>query len=880
MRNFTLTMCFIATMLFFAGGMNAVELQNSDKTIVLLTNPDNGNDDAQYAWLMANGFKVFRIDVQSAKKTANLDAPSVGFRDTLDNADLVIVGRNAHLNSLGVLDDILVPVIAGNAFGARWSDPKLWFENGDMNVLSGKTVWMTIDKADPIFQFCKIVGDSINFTRLTGFITKVGTHSGKVIGSKGSDIGIVRFPKDVPYNGGAGAITPKSEHTVFSFNEDNGKSLSLNADGVIAYYGEIRHALGMSIEPPKVMTGSASERNVVLLTNPDNGNDADQVVWLTKNGFVPTVIDVQSSKKKVDLDAPSAGFRDTLNAADVVIVGRNAHINTWGVLDEILTPVISSNAFGARWSTPKLWFEDGDMNVQSGKKVWMTIDKADAIFQFCKVIGDSINFSTETGFVTNVGTHSGTVIGSKGADIGIVRFPKDVPYNGGVGAITPKSQHTIYSFSEGGGKKMSLNPDGQIAYYAEISRMAGLPIAAPAFIYYDNSLKTIVVPTEDAHGGDVAIIDFLQKQGFAVTKLLVNDKIIELPSAGFMDTLNNADLIAYGRDAWSNVQQAFDATTTPVIHSNLFGAQWASPDKFWFLNASMLERYETTKIKVVADPIFANSHVKNDSIEYTGPLGAGFIQTSDAHNGTVIGYGPDNSLAIVRFAKNVPYNASLSAKTPKSDHTLFPFQTGPKAMSLTCDAQAAYYGEIRRLMGSSIEAPVCFVNPSKVATLSNIVPSVGVLDPAFSSQNFYNDLTVPAGTASVTLTATTTDAKATVVDAGLILITENPQLITVTVTAEDGVTQEFYDINIITLPVAVNELAAAGLSVYPNPAKDQITVGGLQSIATITITSASGNIVSKVTTVGKVDISSLSSGLYLIKIEVDGKSYQAKIVKQ
>jgi len=323
----------------------------------------------------------------------------------------------------------------------------------------------------------------------------------------------------------------------------------------------------------------------------------------------------------------------------------------------------------------------------------------DPIFANSHATGDSVNFAYKgCAFISTPGAHNGLVLASNAGNMGVVRFAKDVPYNPEVGAKTPKSDRTVFSF-QNTPTTFSLTLDGQAAYYAEIRQKMGLSIEKPMVYSANNSDKSIVLLTDPAHGGDLALNTFLTKNGFMVSTINVTDAMIGSPTPAFQAQLDAADVIVYGRDAWSNVQNAVDATITPVIHTNTFGAQWGSPDKFWFLNASMNVQSDPKffKINVTDDPIFANSNVTGGELTYATE--AAFVTTTDPHNGTVIGdFGGD--AGIVRFAKGVPYNSDAAAKIPNSDHTLFPFQTGPSSMTLSADAQAALYAEICRMAGT------------------------------------------------------------------------------------------------------------------------------------------------------------------------------------
>jgi choice-of-anchor B domain-containing protein len=58
----------------------------------------------------------------------------------------------------------------------------------------------------------------------------------------------------------------------------------------------------------------------------------------------------------------------------------------------------------------------------------------------------------------------------------------------------------------------------------------------------------------------------------------------------------------------------------------------------------------------------------------------------------------------------------------------------------------------------------------------------------------------------------------------------------------------------------------SNLYIYPNPATDQIRIAGLTDVANVTILDLSGKVVSRTTTQSLVDISNLSTGLYIIEV--------------
>jgi len=99
---------------------------------------------------------------------------------------------------------------------------------------------------------------------------------------------------------------------------------------------------------------------------------------------------------------------------------------------------------------------------------------------------------------------------------------------------------------------------------------------------------------------------------------------------------------------------------------------------------------------------------------------------------------------------------------------------------------------------------------STVATLINLVPSAGTLDPAFvSTTTSYVD-SVSNTTRQITLTPTVTDSTATVTVNGKPVVSGTPSdqiplvvgsnIITTIVTAQDGVTTDTYTVNVVRAP--------------------------------------------------------------------------------
>jgi minor extracellular serine protease Vpr len=83
--------------------------------------------------------------------------------------------------------------------------------------------------------------------------------------------------------------------------------------------------------------------------------------------------------------------------------------------------------------------------------------------------------------------------------------------------------------------------------------------------------------------------------------------------------------------------------------------------------------------------------------------------------------------------------------------------------------------------------------------------------------------------------------------------------------------------------VGIEELNAANINLYPNPATDQITVQADRTITAIHITDISGRVVATQpvnATQTQVDVSTLASGVFFVRLETDGGTITKKLLIQ
>jgi len=88
---------------------------------------------------------------------------------------------------------------------------------------------------------------------------------------------------------------------------------------------------------------------------------------------------------------------------------------------------------------------------------------------------------------------------------------------------------------------------------------------------------------------------------------------------------------------------------------------------------------------------------------------------------------------------------------------------------------------------------------------------------------------------------------------------------------------EDYSVNIGQLAVA--DVKKNNISVYPNPAVDVINISNVSSKTKFEIYSVAGQLVNQGTTDGKVNVSKLTKGVYILSIESNGEKSQTKFIK-
>jgi hypothetical protein len=175
---------------------------------------------------------------------------------------------------------------------------------------------------------------------------------------------------------------------------------------------------------------------------------------------------------------------------------------------------------------------------------------------------------------------------------------------------------------------------------------------------------------------------------------------------------------------------------------------------------------------------------------------------------------------------------------------------------------------------------VVFRSPSNVATLSDLLVN-GVTVEGFDADIFEYDVVLPAGTSVVPIvTAVVTDANA------VVEITQAdalPGMALISVTAEDGTELE-YQIN-FTVATSTGITDKSVIKLFPNPATTNITVEWADATmgADLKIFCTSGRVVLQKrieNTSDVIDISNLSSGIYIVQLVGNNLQVRSRFIKQ
>jgi hypothetical protein len=209
-----------------------------------------------------------------------------------------------------------------------------------------------------------------------------------------------------------------------------------------------------------------------------------------------------------------------------------------------------------------------------------------------------------------------------------------------------------------------------------------------------------------------------------------------------------------------------------------------------FISMVSLVNAEITELNLVGDAVPAGWSVSNptpmtlngDVWEWSGALKAGSIKISTFADGD--------------WCFGQWLNATVEDQAiAEATYIITEGCEGPDNKWVVTDDDLGTYKITVDLSAETIVFELLTTDVADI-TLSGLSASVGTMTPTFdvTVSNFF--LNVPAGTSSVELTATTTDADATVVGDGVIDLSEGDIIVAIEVTGKDGINKFTYRVTI------------------------------------------------------------------------------------
>ena len=196
---------------------------------------------------------------------------------------------------------------------------------------------------------------------------------------------------------------------------------------------------------------------------------------------------------------------------------------------------------------------------------------------------------------------------------------------------------------------------------------------------------------------------------------------------------------------------------------------------------------------------------------------------------------------------------------------------------LTVEAKKVWLNEVKRL----IDTPFTLYTPMTEDNLVSLTINKGSLDPVFDTNIITYNASLPAGTTSVLVTATSTGC-GTVSGTGNINVSSGSGTANVVSTAEDGVTSKTYTIN-FTVATEIRKFEMNNVKIYPNPAKSNITIELNKTIkgSEVSISDLQGRTLINEAITGemiKLNTNTLNNGVYFVKIKSNKQAFTKRIV--
>lgn len=885
---------------------------------VILITPDD-RDDAQYEFLMRNGFDVEKFFPGSSLAAAGQDTI-----DKLNAADLIIVGRSPNSGDFDGDDEpvwnaLTAPLIVNSQWVARshrmgmLNSRSAYHQNEVPEVAYG----MALLPADPIFANATLDGDSMAWCMAPhDFIQNndSATNGTIVAMYDATSPLIVRWDAGTLYYPGS-TIMPAGPRTYFGFGNDDLVNLGvetvpnmfpLTADAKAVYLAEICTMTGIPVQVP--VFGVEDAR--IILVTPDDRDD-EQFNFLVNQGFYVSKFFPGSS-----LAAAGQDTIDKLNAADLVIVGRSPNSGDFDGDDEpvwnaLTVPLIVNSQWVARshrigmFNSRSAYHENETPLMAYGS----VLEPTDDIFAGVTLMGDSVGWCVAPhDFIQNndSATNGTILVMYDGTTPLVARWDAGTAYY--EGGFTPAGPRTYFGFGNDDlvnlGVEMHpnffpLTKESKQVYLAEICQMVGIDAAQVPDAVFTASDYSVTFITDD--DDDDAQINWLKKNNIHVNEFFPGPS---LAAAGqdTIDMLNASDLIIVGRSPSSgdfdgDDEPVWNALTAPLIINSQWVARSHRIGMFnsrsaYHENDEPMIAYATTTMP--DDEAFTDVTV-GDSLGWC-IVPHDFLENNDsATNGTILAMYNMTSPLFARWEAGTPYYEG--GFTPAGPRTYFGFGNddmrnlgywvGPNNFPLTEDAQQVYYNEISLMLGAELSEVMTVTSDASLDSLTWDVAEA-VLSPEFNKDSMSYMLQMPEGVSVVTLKAHPASEYATTVGDSTIDVSARDTITTkIAVTAESGNEMQYVVTvypDLTGVGVEEEEMVSAEIRLYPNPVSDLLYVESDMEITRVTVYNVVGEAILHVTDLHdsrvQLNVGELTPGLYMIRVNNGEQSSITKFLKR
>jgi fructose-specific component phosphotransferase system IIB-like protein len=614
-----------------------------------------------------------------------LETASQAILDSLNNADLVIIGRSSDSGVFGgahkvAWNNVKAPLLCLHLWALRTSRMN-WFNSGSAPHYdeAGAVMNAMIDMpADPVFAGLTPVDGQLPWAvGPYDVITITDGGNGEVLATSAVDgsIQFARFEPWVEFYPGS-VDFPKGYRSYIGNGNDNlrgpdGSTVIFNyynftAESKQVYMAEVARMVALGKAP-------IPEKTIVFVSRPDYFDQINQ-----EHPDQPFIDDLEAAGYNVvlwyntALASASQATVDTLNNADLVIMGRSTpstmyqsaqNKTAWNMIE---APILNVELWNCRNSRLN-WFNSSKTEHEGGPTDTLkaTLDMAtDPVF--AGIPAGEVPWAVGPYDLLREKTAgNGHVVARSAADSSVlfIRFDPWVEfYEGSVdrpagyrsmigcgndATTDPTSGLVIYNY-------YNFTEESKKVYLAEVERMTWLgkvpkPQKTIVFVSRPDYFDQI-----NQEHPDQPFIDDLEAAGYNVV-LWYNTELATAPEAT-VDTLNNADLVIMGRSTPSSMYQsvenkmAWNELQVPILNVELWNCR--SSRLNWF-NSTATEHEGTSAdtlkavLDMATDPVFIG--ITPGEVPWAiGPYD--LLREKTAGNGQVVARSAaDSSVLFVRF---------------------------------------------------------------------------------------------------------------------------------------------------------------------------------------------------------------------------------------